>query len=214
MKLDDRGLLVVISGPSRVGKGTVRSALFDMKGHDLVYSVSMTTRKPRQGEIDGRDYYFVSHEEFEKKIKENKFLEYAEFVGNYYGTLLDKVEQQLDNGKEVVLEIEVKGALQVRERMKDAIFIFIAPPTIEDLYKRLQIRGTESEDVVRARCLKAHRELKLAYMYDYIVVNDTVENAADKIMAIIRAEHAKTERTISLYNSQILKNSGIDCDNL
>ena len=213
MKLDDRGLLVVLSGPSGVGKGTVRSALFKMKGHDLVYSVSATTRAPRKDEVDGREYYFISRDEFEQKIKEDKFLEYAEFVNNYYGTPLDKVEQQLTEGKEVVLEIEVNGALQVREKMHEAIFIFIAPPTLEDLYKRLLGRGTESEEVVQARCLKARRELKLAYMYDYIVVNDTVENAADKIMAIIRAEHAKTERTINSYNSQILEKSGIDCDN-
>ena len=116
MKLNDRGLLIVISGPSGVGKGTVRKALFSMTNHDLVYSVSMTTRKPREGEVDGKDYYFVTHEEFLNRIAENKFLEYAEFVGNYYGTPLDKVEEQLDLGHEVVLEIEVEGALQVREK--------------------------------------------------------------------------------------------------
>jgi guanylate kinase len=199
MKLDERGLLVVLSGPSGVGKGTVRSALFNMTGHDLVYSVSMTTRSPREGEVNGREYYFVSHDEFAQRIKEDKFLEYAEFVNNYYGTPLDEVNKQLDDGKEVVLEIEVQGALQVRERMKEAIFVFIAPPTMQDLYDRLTSRGTESPEMVEARCEKARREVKLAYLYDYIVVNDTVENAADKIMAIIRAEHAKTERTISTY---------------
>ncbi len=203
MKLDDRGLLIVLSGPSGVGKGTVRSALFEMTGHDLVYSVSMTTRAPRIGEKNGREYFFVTRNEFEERIKENKFLEYAEFVNNYYGTPLDKVEEQLDSGKEVVLEIEVQGALQVREKMKDAIFVFIAPPTMQDLYERLKNRGTEPIEVVEARCEKARREIKLAYLYDYIVVNDTVENAADKIMAIIRAEHAKTERTISSYSKLI-----------
>ena len=203
MKLDEKGLLIVLSGPSGVGKGTVRSALFNMPGHDLVYSVSMTTRAPRQGEVDGREYFFVSHDDFKKRIAENKFLEYAEFVNNYYGTPLDKVEELLEAGKEVVLEIEVQGALQVREKMKDAIFVFIVPPTMQDLYSRLQNRGTESEEVVRARCEKAKREVKLAYLYDYIVVNDTVENAADKIIAIIRAEHAKTERTFSTYQKLI-----------
>lgn len=203
MKLDNRGLLVVLSGPSGVGKGTVRSALFEMTGHDLVYSVSMTTRAPREGEENGREYYFVSREEFFERIKENKFLEYAEFVNNYYGTPLDKVEEQLSAGKEVVLEIEVQGALQVRKKMKDAVFIFIAPPTIEDLLKRLQTRGTESPEVVKHRTEKARREIELAYLYDYIVVNDTVENAADKIMAIIRAEHAKTERTVATYQKLI-----------
>lgn len=200
MKLDDRGLLVVISGPSGVGKGTVRSALFNMQGHDLVYSVSMTTRPPRTGEVDGVDYYFVSKEEFEKRINEKKFLEYAEFVSNYYGTPLDKVEEQLALGKEVVLEIEVQGALQVREKMSDALFIFIAPPSLEDLYQRLVNRGTEPIEIINERIAKAKRELKLAYLYDYIVVNDEVNNAADKIMAIIRAEHAKTERAIYKYN--------------
>ncbi|MFA6890396.1 MAG: guanylate kinase, partial [Bacilli bacterium] len=192
MKLDERGLLIVLSGPSGVGKGTVREALFKMPGHDLVYSVSMTTRTPRQGEINGQDYWFVSREAFQQRIQDNRFLEYAEFVNNYYGTPFDTIETQLSEGKEVVLEIEVNGALQVRKKMSEAIFIFIAPPTMEDLYDRLRSRGTEPNEIVEARCEKARREIELAYLYDYIVVNDTVENAADKIIAIIRAEHAKT----------------------
>ncbi len=199
MKLNDRGLLVVISGPSGVGKGTVRKALFSMNNHDLVYSVSMTTRKPREGEVDGKDYYFVTKEEFLKRIEGKQFLEYAEFVGNYYGTPLDKVEEQLDQGHEVVLEIEVEGALQVREKAKDAVFIFIAPPSKKALYDRLKKRGTESDEVILSRMQKADREFMLAHKYDYIVVNDDVNNAADRIMAIIRAEHAKTERTIHTY---------------
>lgn len=199
MKLNDRGLLVVISGPSGVGKGTVRKALFSMNNHDLVYSVSMTTRKPREGEVDGKDYYFVSKEEFLQRIEGKQFLEYAEFVGNYYGTPLDKVEEQLDQGHEVVLEIEVEGALQVREKAKDAVFIFIAPPSKKALYDRLKKRGTESDEVILSRMQKADREFMLAHKYDYIVVNDDVNNAADRVMAIIRAEHAKTERTIHTY---------------
>src|SRR5690606_17511604 len=118
MKLNQRGLLIVISGPSGVGKGTVRRALFNMTNHNLVYSVSMTTRPPREGEVDGRDYYFVDRESFEQSIKEKRFLEWAEFVGNYYGTPIDKDEEMINKGKEVGLEIEVEGALQVRERMK------------------------------------------------------------------------------------------------
>lgn len=199
MKLNDRGLLVVISGPSGVGKGTVRKALFDMKNHNLTYSVSMTTRKIRPGEVDGKDYYFVSKEEFEKKIEDGKFLEYAEFVGNYYGTPLDKVNEQLDAGNEVVLEIEVEGAQQVKEKMPDCVMIFIVPPGKEALYQRLLNRGTESEEVIKKRIEKANREFKKAKLYDYIVVNDEVNNAADRIMAIIRAEHAKTERSIHKY---------------
>ena len=199
MKLNERGLLVVLSGPSGVGKGTVRKALFQMPEQNFVYSVSMTTRKKRPGEVDGVDYYFVSKEEFEKRIAEGKFLEYAEFVGNYYGTPLDKVEEQLSLGKEVILEIEVDGALQVRDKVKDAVLIFLVPPSKEALYQRLRSRGTETEQVIEERINKANREFKLAYKYDYIVVNDEVVNAADRIMAIIRAEHAKTERSIHQY---------------
>ncbi len=199
MKLNDKGLLIVLSGPSGVGKGTVRKALFNMPGHNLEYSISMTTRKQRPGEVNGKDYYFVSREEFEQRIKDGKFLEHAEFVGNYYGTPLDLVEEKLQAGKEVVLEIEVQGALQVREKCPDAVFIFLAPPSKQALYDRLRSRGTETEEVIEQRVMKANKEFKLAYKYDYIVVNDTVENAADRIRAIIRAEHAKTERTIHRY---------------
>jgi len=206
VKLNDRGLLVVISGPSGVGKGTVRKALFDMKGHNLTYSVSMTTRQMREGERDGVDYYFVSKEDFQQKIKDGKLLEYAEFVGNYYGTPLDKVNEQLDNGNEVVLEIEVEGAQQVKQKMPDCVMIFIVPPGKEALYERLKSRGTESEEVIQKRIKKANREFKKAHLYDYIVVNDEVSNAADRIMAIIRAEHAKTERSIHKYMELIGEN--------
>ena len=207
MKLNDKGLLIVLSGPSGVGKGTVRKALFEMPEQNFVYSVSMTTRKKRPGEVEGKDYYFVSRE----KIKEGKFLEHAEFVGNYYGTPLDKVNEQLNLGKEVILEIEVEGAAQVREKCKDAVFIFLAPPSKAALYKRLKRRGTESEEVIKERIDKANREFKLAFKYDYIVINDEVRNAADRIMAIIRAEHAKTERSIHKY-LELIENE-TDCNN-
>jgi guanylate kinase len=203
MKLNERGLLVVLSGPSGVGKGTVRRALFQKPNHDLVYSVSMTTRSPRPGEVDGIDYYFVTKEDFLKRIAENKFLEWAEFVGNYYGTPRDKVDEQLDHGKEVVLEIEVEGALQVRKQMKDAVFIFLVPPGKPALYERLVSRGTDTMDMIKRRMQKAESEFVLAHKYDYIVVNDEVNNAADRIMAIIRAEHARTERTIHNYMKMI-----------
>lgn len=199
MKLNQRGLLVVISGPSGVGKGTVRKSLFEMKNHNLVYSVSMTTRPPREGERDGVDYYFVDRKTFEQNIKEDKFLEWAEFVGHYYGTPREKVEQELDAGHEVVLEIEVEGALQVRDKMKEAVFIFLVPPGRKALYDRITKRGTESDELIQKRMAKAEKEFLLAYKYDYIVVNDEVNNAADRIMAIIRAEHARTERTIHNY---------------
>jgi guanylate kinase len=208
MKLNQRGLLVVISGPSGVGKGTVRKALFDIPNHDLVYSVSMTTRPPRDGEVDGVDYYFVSKEEFLKRIEEDKFLECAEFVGNYYGTPKDKVEEQLELGKEVVLEIEVEGALKLRKKVKDAVFIFIVPPGRQALYDRLLKRGTEAKEIIEARVKKADNEFLLAHKYDYIVVNDEVNNAADRIMAIIRAEHSKTERTIHNYLKMLEEKNG------
>lgn len=199
MKLNKKGLLIVISGPSGVGKGTVRKALFEREGHDLVYSVSMTTRKPRDGEVDGSDYYFVSEEEFERQIENDNLLEYAKFVGNYYGTPFDKVEEQLENGNEVVLEIEVQGAIQVKAKKPDAVFIFIAPPSYEALEQRLRRRGTESEEIIKERLDKAHREIEQAPAYDYIVINDDVDNAADRIMAIIRAEHARCERSLHEY---------------
>ncbi len=203
MKLNERGLLIIISGPSGVGKGTVRKALFEMEGHDLVYSISMTTRPKREGEVDGVDYFFVSVEEFEKRIEEDKFLEYAKFVGHYYGTPKDKIDEQLANGKEVVLEIEVQGANQVREKAKDGVFIFIAPPSRSALYRRLLRRGTDTNDSIQRRMDKANREFPLAHKYDYIVVNDEVRNAADRIMAIVRAEHAKTRRSIYKYKEML-----------
>jgi guanylate kinase len=203
MKLNERGLLIVLSGPSGVGKGTVRKALFEMEEHDLTYSVSMTTRPKRDGETDGVDYYFVSREDFKKRINENGFLEYEEFFGNYYGTPRDKVEHQLNLGHEVVLEIEVQGALKVRDEVKDAVFIFLVPPSKKALKNRLISRGTEDDATIDARLSKAEKEFKLAHKYDYIVVNDDVHNAADRILAIIRAEHAKTERTIYKYKSII-----------
>lgn len=199
MKLDKKGLLIVISGPSGVGKGTVRKALFKREGHNLVYSISMTTRNPRDGEVDGSDYYFVSQQEFKRQIEKGNLLEYAQFVGNFYGTPYDKVEEQIENGNEVVLEIEVQGAMQVKAKKPDAVFIFIAPPSYKALEERLRTRGTETEEVIKERLEKASRELMQAASYDYIVVNDDVNNAADKIMAIIRAEHAKCARSLEEY---------------
>jgi len=199
LKLNERGLLVIISGPSGVGKGTIRKALFEIPDNNFCYSVSMTTRKPRPGEIDGVDYFFVTREEFEKRIKSNGFLEYAEFVGEYYGTPIDFIETMMEKGKEVIVEIEVEGALQVREKNPEAVFIFIVPPSRKALIDRLKNRGTDSLETIKKRIDKAEREFHLAYKYDYIVVNDEVVNAADRIYAIIRAEHAKTERSIHKY---------------
>lgn len=199
LKLNEKGLLVIMSGPSGVGKGTIRKALFEIPDNNFCYSVSMTTRKPREGEVDGQDYFFVTKEEFKKRIKENGFLEYAEFVGEYYGTPIDYIEQRMDAGKEVIVEIEVQGALQIHEQIPEAVFIFIVPPSKQALIDRLKNRGTDTPKVIEKRIEKAEREYSLAYKYDYIVVNDEVYNAADRIYAIIRAEHAKTERSIHKY---------------
>jgi len=199
MKLNESGLLVVISGPSGVGKGTIRKALFEMPDNNFCYSVSMTTRKARAGEVNGVDYFFVSREEFEQHIQNGELLEYAEFVGEYYGTPKEYIDTRLSQGNEVIMEIEVQGALQVREKMPEAVFVFIVPPSRKALIQRLQSRGTEDYDSIKKRLDKAEREYHLAYKYDYIVVNDDVFNAADRIYAIIRAEHAKTERSIHKY---------------
>ncbi len=199
MKLNDKGLLIVISGPSGVGKGTIRQALFEIEDHNLDYSVSMTTRNIREGEVDGEHYHFVDRDTFKQRIEDGLFLEYAEFVGNYYGTPIDKIQEKLDLGREVVLEIEIEGARQVRDKVDDAIFIFIGPPSKQALYNRLNKRGTESQEIIEQRVAKADAEFDMAYMYDYIVINDSVENAADKILAIIRAEHTRTRRTFTNY---------------
>ena len=203
MKLVERGVLIVISGPSGVGKGTVRAAIFAQQDHNLEYSISMTTRSPRQGEVHGVDYFFTSKEEFLEKVAKGMLLEWAEFVGNYYGTPLDYVNQRLDEGKDVVLEIEVQGALQVKKVMPDACFIFIAPPSMDELRNRIINRGTEEPDVINKRMKKAEAEIGLAHEYDYIVINDTVENARDRTMKIIDAEHARSGRVLEYYNKKI-----------
>lgn len=201
MKLHKKGLMVVISGPSGVGKGQIKKALFKRKGHNFVYSVSMTTRSPRLGEKNGVDYFFVDEPYFKKKIKENYFLEYNYFINHYYGTTYQSVIEKLEKGYEIFLEIDVQGSLQIKKHKisKDGVFIFIAPPSKECLYKRLKKRNTESEEVIQERMKKADEELLLAHKYDYIVVNDEVENTVDKILAIVIAEHSKVKNSISSY---------------
>lgn len=197
--MKEKGLLIVLSGPSGVGKGTVRQAIFSRDDNKFVYSISATTRKPREGEVHGVDYFFLSREEFEQKIQEGKFLEYAEYVGNYYGTPLDFVEKTLESGKDVLLEIEVQGAKQVREKMPDGIFIFLMPPSLEELEKRIIGRGTETIETIQNRMETARKEIELMSLYDYIVENDTIENAVERIQAIVTAEHCRSERVASKY---------------
>lgn len=198
-----RGLLIVLSGPSGVGKGTVRKELFTQPDTNYEYSVSMTTRSPREGEVDGTDYFFKTREDFERLIEQNKLLEYAEYVGNYYGTPLDYVNETLDAGRDVFLEIEVVGAAQVRAIAPDGLFIFLAPPSISALEDRLIGRGTETSEVIQSRVLKAREELEMMNLYDYVVENDEVQNACDRINAIVTAEHCRRERVEKRYTQML-----------
>ena len=191
-----RGLLIVLSGPSGVGKGTVRAAVFANNQFQYVYSVSATTRAQRPGEVDGKDYYFVSREEFETMIQNEDLLEYAEYVGNYYGTPIQKIEENLAAGHDVFLEIEVQGAMKVKERMPEGIFIFLAPPNLEELESRITGRGTDAAHVIQERMATAKEEIELMQHYDYVVVNVQVQHAVDKINAIIQSEHLKVERVV------------------
>ena len=191
-----RGLLIVLSGPSGVGKGTVRAAIFSKGEQKFVYSISATTRKPRTGETDGVDYFFKTREEFEQMIQNKQLLEYAEYVGNYYGTPLEYVVNKLEKGKDVFLEIDVQGAIQVRELMPEGVFIFLTPPDLNELESRIVNRGTDSDEVIAKRMKTAREELELMKYYDYSVVNDKVENAVQQIEAIIQTEHLRIQRNI------------------
>ncbi|WGG47466.1 guanylate kinase [Rossellomorea sp. DA94] len=197
--MKEKGLLIVLSGPSGVGKGTVRKAIFSQEDTRFEYSISMTTRKPREGEVDGVDYFFKSREDFEVLIDQGKLLEYAEFVGNYYGTPVDYVRETLDAGRDVFLEIEVQGAQQVRDKFPEGLFIFLAPPSLSELQNRLVTRGTETDDLIRGRMNTARKEIEMMNLYDYIVENDQIEHAVDKIKSIVQAEHCKRERVQQRY---------------
>lgn len=194
-----RGLLIVLSGPSGVGKGTVRKELFNQENTNLQYSISMTTRKPREGEVDSVDYFFRTKEEFEEMIRNNQLLEWAEFVGNYYGTPIEYVEKTLEQGKDVFLEIEVQGALQVKKAFPEGVFIFLAPPSLSELKNRIIGRGTETEEVIQNRLTVAKEEIEMMDAYDYVVENDEVELACERINAIVKGEHCRRERVAQYY---------------
>ena len=197
--MSERGLLIVLSGPSGVGKGTVRKAIFERDDNEFEYSVSMTTRPMRKGEVDGVDYYFRTKEEFEAMIEAGEMLEYAEYVGNYYGTPLTYVNKTLDEGKDVFLEIEVQGAQQVKEKVPDGVFIFLTPPDLAELKARIVGRGTDSPEVIEERMRVARQEIEMMALYDYAVVNDQVQNAVDRIKDIIVSEHYRVDRVIGKY---------------
>lgn len=181
-----KGLLIVVSGPSGVGKGTVIKEFINDPSLNLSYSISMTTRAPRDGEKDGVNYYFVTKEEFERNIAEGRMLEWTEFVGNYYGTPLAEAERLRAAGKNVLLEIEVNGCMQIKEKCPEAVTVFIVPPSQRELEERIRKRGSEPEEIVQQRLAKATKELEMTCQYRYIVCNDDVALATDLIRTIIK----------------------------
>lgn len=194
-----KGLLIVISGPSGAGKGTICKRLIkEIKNTKI--SVSMTSRTPREKEENGVDYYFVSKDKFEEKIKNNEFLEYAIVHNNqYYGTPKAKIEENLSKGKNVILEIDIQGALKVKEKVEEALFIFIMPPSMEELKERLIKRNTESKDKILERFKAAYNEINEFKKYNYVVVNDTIEKAVEKVKSIIIAEKCRVDRIEDIY---------------
>ncbi len=182
--------LFVISGCSGVGKGTVINKFME-RNKDFILSVSCTTRKPREGEIDGVHYFFLTKEKFEQNIKEDKFLEYAQFAENYYGTKKKYIKQKFEEGYNIILEIETNGALQVKEKMPEAVLIFIAPPSVEELEQRLRGRHTEDEDTIQKRLAQVKTELERSKKYDYIVINDNIDRAVKEIESIVKSHDAK-----------------------
>ncbi|MBQ6249861.1 MAG: guanylate kinase [Oscillospiraceae bacterium] len=198
--MERKGKAFIISGPSGVGKSTVLKALFEGRD-DLYFSVSATTRDPRPGEVNGQHYHFISPEQFMQWINEDAFLEYAQYVGNFYGTPMRYVDEAMEAGKDVILDIEVQGAMQVIARRPDTIRIFIAPPDWDELERRLTMRGTDTPEKIQQRLLRAKVEMKTAMDYDYFVINSTVENAVAELRAIILAEHCRIdERMDELMN--------------
>ena len=197
-----RGELIVLSGPSGGGKSTGISELLSSR-RDIHFSVSFTTRQPRTGEQDGVNYNFVSRQEFERMIAADELLEYAEYVGNYYGTSMRVIQEQLDKGVDVLLDIEVQGAAKVKERCPEAVLIFIIPPSIEELSRRLHRRNTDEEEVIQRRLEKARQECRECVHYDYLVVNDVVMTAAQEIQSILQAEQCRTQKRIHLAQSII-----------
>ncbi len=189
-----QGVLLVVSGPSGAGKGTICQLLRD-KLPDLGYSVSVTTRQPRVGEVDGVNYFFKTVEQVKEMIAADELLEYAEVYGNYYGTPRQYVMDLLNAGKDVLLEIDIQGALQIKQRFPEGVFVFIVPPSLDELSARIYKRGTDSEDVIKRRMASAASELTYAAEYDYIIVNDIVEKAANKILTIMDAERYRVART-------------------
>lgn len=193
--MDERGILIVVSGFSGAGKGCIMKELMKKYGN-YALSISATTREPRQGEVDGREYFFKTREEFEKMIAKDELIEYAKYVNNYYGTPKAYVEEQLANGKDVILEIEIQGALKVKEKFPGTLLLFVTPPSAKELKKRLVGRGTETMEVIEERLLRAQQEAEGMEQYDYFVVNDILSDCVDKVHQIIQSEHSRSFRNI------------------
>ena len=189
---------MVVSGPSGTGKGTVCSELL-AQAEDLAYSISATTRQPRAGEVDGKNYYFMDKADFEQKIAEGGFLEYANVYGNYYGTPLGKIEERLAKGEDILLEIDTQGALNVMKKCPDGLFIFLVPPSLAELERRIRGRGSETEESLQKRMGSACKEIEDGRKYSYVVVNDTVKHAVQRIMAIRAAEHCRVDRNQEIF---------------
>ncbi len=198
-QIEEKGILVVVSGFSGAGKGTVMKELLNRYGN-YALSVSATTRQPRVGELDGREYFFKTIPEFEKMIAQEELIEYARYVENYYGTPRAYVEEQLEAGKDVILEIEIQGALKVREKFPQTLLLFVIPPSVEELKKRLNGRGTETMEVIRDRMRRACEEAEGMESYDYLVVNDDLETCVEEVHQIIQGEHRRMVRNGQLVS--------------
>ena len=195
--MNEKGKLIVISGPSGSGKSTVVNRAIQGR-EDMCFSTSVTTRSPRPGEVDGKDYFFIDPQRFQEMVERDELLEHAQYVAHSYGTPRAFVEQKLNEGLNVILDIEVQGARQVREKMQNAVLIFIIPPSLEELRRRLVNRGTDAADVIEARLQRAAEELKEADLYDYLIINDDLDTAAREFTSILTAEHCRVPHRIHL----------------
>jgi guanylate kinase len=200
----NKGRLIVFSAPSGCGKGTMLEEI--LKDERFAVSVSATTRAPREGEKDGVNYHFLTREDFEQRIADGKFIEHAEYCQNLYGTLASEVDGRLERGLNVILEIEPQGAMKIREKRPDAVFIFIVPPSIGELRRRLKKRGTETDEVIEERISKAAWEISQAEKYDYVIVNDALEDAVSDFFAVIRGEQLKVDYSGDIIE-EVLKNA-------
>lgn len=208
MKQKNKGILTVVSGFSGAGKGTIMKELLKRHPDTYALSISATTRNPRPGETDGVEYFFRTREEFEQMIAEDALIEYAQYVGNYYGTPKAYVEEQLLAGKNVILEIEIQGALKVKEKFPDTLLLFVTPPSAEELKNRLVGRGTETMDIVMSRLNRANEEAEGIEQYDYLVINDVLEDAVEEVHQIIQNEHyrvSRNETSIEMMRNELKK---------